>query len=102
MADQYYRQRFQSTIDANEFLDKYIWSSELNDDKKFPLDIKGKIMLPYFEEKIEVFCVKMSQSEIRTDRQKRASNHFKKEIYQTLPKGSTKQKHHAKKHDIKN
>lgn len=37
----------------------------------------------------------------QASRKLRNTNHFKKEVYPTLKRGSTEQRHHAKKHGLK-
>ena len=100
---QYYQQRFQSKNDPNYFVSIYMWDTDLGNTEKYPKDLKGEVMFPYFEEVNDTFIIKskMTNAQIKKDRGQRASKHFKKEIYPTLIKGSDEQKHFSKKYNLK-
>lgn len=102
-SDSYFPQKFRSLTDPNYYVTQYIWSSELDNSEKWPKDLKQEPMPPFFEEEKVSFNIgkRYSSSDIKKDRRKRATNHFKKEIYPTLAKGSDEQKHFKKKYGLK-
>lgn len=91
--DRFYNQRF--IFPDGSIHEQYIWESDIVNDNinKFPKNDNGEIGIPYYPEEKEInFSVlsKMTTSEIRVDRTKRSKEHFKKEVWETIPKSEKK------------
>src|SRR5690606_20717099 len=96
--DRCYLQAFIFSDDSKE--EAVVWESDVmqNNVDKFPKKtINGveEVGVPFYEDILEPtknFAVlkKMSPAEIQADRRKRSREHFKKEIWETIPKSERK------------
>lgn len=91
--DRLYNQRFR--FKDGSLVEKYVWESDIikNNVSKFPKKDDGEVAEPFFEEVVEPkFTVlnKMTPGQIQKDRLKRSREHYKREIWDTLPKSYKK------------
>ncbi len=96
-SDRMYNQEFQCNH-CNHFSKQYIWESELDTKVIECKECNEGILIPHFEEVVETFMIgtKMTKTQIKADRKKRSSDHFRKEVLPTLDK--TEQKFYANKY----
>ena len=95
--------------DGLEIVEKYtfIVNPKRIDDpvKDYPLDSKGKEMIPYFPEKNDdktyIHIGKMTPDQVYQENRKISINDFKKNDYNNIPRGTQEQKHFAKKYNLK-
>jgi len=91
--DRFYDQAF--IFSDGSIVHQYVWESDVinNNKDKFPKNEKNEIGEPFFKESNEPsFMVlrKMNINQIQQDRLKRSREHFKKEIWETIPKSERK------------
>lgn len=87
--DRFYNQKF--IFKDGSIYEQYTWESDIinNNVAKFPVNDKGEIGQPFYPEEKEInFSVlsKMTVGEIRKDRMKRSHEHYKREVWETIPK----------------
>ena len=102
MSDRYYPQTYKRSDGVIE--KHYIWASKIKTAKhKAANGEKLTVKNIYFAPEVNAPQYKstMTPQQIRKDRLHRSTEHFKKEIFPTLKKGSHEQKHFAKKHALK-
>lgn len=108
MKSTYYPQSYRC-IECNHEHQHYIWSDEIHQSAphKHPCPLCGWAIL-----KADMFDKEVSDSFImiktptanrvrQASRKKRNLDHFKKQVYPTMKRGSQEQQHFAKKHKLK-